>query len=76
MRKEDLRIIAMLVDDIFNKISLDRRALEMTTEFFIEEKRRAGLSPSDLYYIRMADRASWPTRGWNSISFWHIFPTE
>jgi len=67
MKKEDLRIIAMLVGDIFNKISLDRRALEMTTEFFIEEKKRAGLSPSDLYYIGMADTASWWWCGRQSI---------
>jgi hypothetical protein len=39
----------------------------MTTEFFIEEKRRAGLSPSDLYYIGMADTASWWWCGRQSI---------
>ncbi|RSN72498.1 hypothetical protein [Candidatus Methanodesulfokora washburnensis] len=55
MKKENLNLIARLVDEIF----LDPRALKLAIEVLNEEKREAGLSPSDLYYIGMADTASW-----------------
>jgi len=55
MKKENLNLIARLVNEIF----LDPRALKLAIEVLNEEKRKAGLSPSDLYYIGMADTASW-----------------
>jgi len=56
MEKEDLNLIARLVNDIF----LDLKALELAIEVLNEEKEKASLSPSDLYYIGMANTAS----GW------------
>jgi len=52
MEKEYLNLIARLVNDIF----LDLKALELAIKVLNEEKEEAGLSPSDLYYIRMATR--------------------